>query len=177
MITLEDAKDHLRVTHNMEDLYITSLVDAAYSIAETQTGRIFKPVEKTLVLDGLSHGREPIELPWTPIIELLSFEYIDADGMESELDTQKMLLDTRELYPKLYPQWNSLWPKSINEPESVRVTVNAGMATTPPDIRSALLLIIGHLYFNREAVTGSSTAELPMGVNYILGAHEIPRVG
>lgn len=39
-------------------------------------------------------------------------------------------------------------------------------------IRSAILLIVGHLYANREdAVVGASVAELPMGSLYLLQPH------
>ena len=55
------------------------------------------------------------------------------------------------------------------------MTLGYGMAESsiPAPIRSAALLMIGHLYQNREAVTGYGAAlqETPMGVEALLAPY------
>lgn len=40
-------------------------------------------------------------------------------------------------------------------------------------IKAAILLLTGHLYRNREAVTGESVNELPLGVHSLLWPHRV----
>lgn len=178
MITLEDAKAHLRVQHAAEDALITALIDSAYRHAETRTGRIFDTATRTLVLDGFGSTTGAIELPWTPVQSVDSVEYVDPDGITQTLLAPPLRLDTRPLYPVLLPQWDTDWPATIDEPESVTITATVGMAETPGDVRAALLLLIGNLYENRESVViGTISSELPMGVSMLLDPYKIPRIG
>ncbi len=41
------------------------------------------------------------------------------------------------------------------------------------DMRAAMLLIVGHLYANREDVTITTLAALPMGSRYLLEEHRV----
>lgn len=46
------------------------------------------------------------------------------------------------------------------------------MDSVPPDIREGVLLLVGHLYENREAtLVGESANELPFGFWELLGPH------
>lgn len=196
MITLEEAKAHLRVQHSAEDTLITALIDSAYRHAESRTGRVFDTQARTLVLDRFPRkifdastlhdsspvyaegGPDAVELPWTPVESIDSVEYVDPDGVTQTLNSPPLRLDTRRLYPLLMPQWDAEWPETIAEPESVTITATVGMTETPGDVRAALLLLIGHLYENRESVViGVSTTELPMGVSMLLDPWKIMRVG
>ncbi len=47
----------------------------------------------------------------------------------------------------------------------------------PDAIRTGLLLMVGHLFENREAVIlGSTPAELPLSVQFFLGQHRVLRL-
>ncbi len=161
----------------MEDSLFDSLITSAYQHAETRTGRIFTTDTRTLVLDGFMSTA--IELPWTPVQSVDSVEYVDLDGITQTLQSPPLRLDTRQLYPLLMPQWGTEWPATIAEPESVTITATVGYPDDelPNDVRYALLLIIGHLYANRESVATSAMYELPMGVSMLLDPYKIHRIG
>lgn len=164
----------------MEDGLFESLIKSAYQHAETRTGRIFHTDTRTLVLDGFGSASGAIELPWTPVQSVDSVEYVDLDGATQTLNSPPLRLDTRQLYPLLMPQWGTEWPATIAEPESVTITATVGYADAelPGDVRAALLLIIGHLYANRESVVmGTISSELPMGVSMLLDPYKIHRIG
>jgi uncharacterized phiE125 gp8 family phage protein len=58
----------------------------------------------------------------------------------------------------------------------VKVTFVCGYAELPQDLRWAILLLVGHFYQNREAVTTDLKAiDLPMGVASILERHRVGR--
>lgn len=164
----------------MEDSLLTNLIKSAYQHAETRTGRIFHTDTRTLVLDGFGTGTGAIELPWTPMQSVDSLEYMDLNGETQALSSPPLRLDTRQLYPLLMPQWGTEWPATIAEPESVTITATVGYPDDelPNDVRCALLLIIGHLYANRESVViGTISSELPMGVSMLLDPYKIHRIG
>lgn len=186
MITLAEAKLHLRLITDLseadsypaEDTLIQALISAAYRHAEQITRVMFEHRPETLVLDGFPSADATIELPWTPVDSIDALDYIDADGISQSLDAETLRLDTRPLYPCLAPQWGSLWPTTIDETESVTITATVGQAETPPDVRAALLLLIGHLYENREAVViGTISSEVPLGVKMLLAPCTIHSVG
>ncbi|MCT8506142.1 head-tail connector protein [Chromohalobacter moromii] len=186
MIELADAKLHLRLidsrddadSYTAEDTLIQALIDAAVRYAENHTqARIASPTVSK-VLDGFPAQDGAIELPWSPVIAIESLEYVDPEGVEQTLDASTLRLDTRPIMPTLSPQYGSDWPRTIDEPESVTISATVGYETIPPDIRVALLLLVGHWYENREQViTGAITSEVPMGVAALLAPYRIHAVG
>lgn len=186
MISVPEAKLHLRLISSLdeaedytdEDTLIENLIKAAYRYAEEETRTTLERRTRTLVLDAFPSGKRAIEMPWTPVEAVESLEYIAPDGVEQSLDVETLRLDTRPIYPLLAPQWGSEWPATTDEPECITISVTAGHEKLPGDIRAALLLLIGHLYENRESVViGTISSEVPMGVAMLLAPHKIHAVG
>lgn len=182
MIDLALIKKHLRLDSSFddgsEDAFLLGLAEAALKLAEEMTGTCFTSREEILVLDGFPPAAAAIELDWTPVQNITLVEYIDADGVSQELDAETLRLDARKrVYPLLLPPFGQRWPRTIAEPESVTITAEVGFEVLPATVRSAALLIIGHLYENREASTAVNVGELPMGVSMLLNHYYIPRIG
>lgn len=179
MIPLEDVKAHCRIEHADEDGLLQSLVSAAFRHIENRTGQAFDKVDgATMVLDALPAGGAGIELRWTPVRAVQGVAYLDALGAEQSLASADLYLDQRGVYPVLYPAKGAKWPGCKRERGSVTVTADVGHEVLPADVRSAALLIIGHLYEHREAVViGTGVTELPMGVELLLAPYVIHRVG
>lgn len=182
MIDLALIKKHLRLDSSFddgsEDDFLLSLAEAALKLAEQITGTCFIAREETFVLDGFPAGSTLIELEWTPVQNITLVEYTDAQGISQELDVATLRLDARKrVYPVLLPPFGQSWPRTIAEPESVTITAEVGFDVLPATVRSAALLIIGHLYENREASTAVNVGELPVGVSMLLNHYYIPRIG
>jgi len=177
MITVEEAKAHCRIEHGAEDGLITSLIAAAFRHIENRTGQTFDKVDNAeMVLDALPAGGAGIELQWTPVRAIQGLVYLDPQGGEQTLSAADLSLDVRGVYPKLYPV--NEWPESKAQRASVKVSADIGYSELPADVRAAALLIIGHLYENREAVViGTIATDLPMGVELLLAPYVIHRVG
>lgn len=77
------------------------------------------------------------------------------------------------------PKPDQVWPGSYHREDAVSVTYVAGYGNAdavPAPIKAAILLIVGHLYENREASTVGVSAELlPMAVDALLAPYR--RVG
>jgi len=179
MITLALAKKHLNAEeHNEDDTLIEALIKAAYRYAENKTGTCFEPKEITLVLDSLPPGAGKLELQHTPVREVSSFSYVDPTGQTQDINPAELRLDTRPVMPTLAPKFGSQWPALIAEPESVTITLAVGYEQTPEDAQAAMLLLIGHLYANREGVViGTITSTVPYGVDALLAPYTFVRIG
>jgi uncharacterized phiE125 gp8 family phage protein len=72
------------------------------------------------------------------------------------------------------------WPPVLRGLGAVRITFVAGhgaaASAVPADLRAALLLMVGHLYHNREAA-GQARHELPLGFSAIVERHRVGRFG
>ena len=177
MITVEEAKAHCRIEHDAEDGLVSSLIAAAFRQIENRTGQAFEKVDGAeMVLDALPSGTGGIELKWTPVRAVSQVVYLDPLGAEQTLAAGDLSLDGRGVYPVLYPAGE--WPASKSQRASVKVTADIGHAELPADVRAAALLIVGHLYENREAVViGTIATDLPMGVELLLAPYVIHRMG
>lgn len=178
MITLQLAKNQVNAEeHDLDDTLIQSFIDAAYQYAENKTGTCFKPREITIVLDSLPPAGEKITLEHTPVRDVVGFNYVDTTGQTQDIDPAELRLDTRPLYPTLAPKFGSQWPVLIAEPESVTITVSVGYEQTPADAQAAMLLLIGHLYANREATAAVALSAVPFGVDMLLAPYTIVSIG
>ena len=178
MINLALAKKQVNAEeHDLDDTLIQGFIDAAYRYAENKTGTCFEPRDITVVLDSLPQAAERITFELTPVREVVSFNYVDTTGQTQDIDPAELRLDTRPLYPTLAPKFGSQWPALIAEPESVTITLAVGYEQTPADAQAAMLLLIGHLYANREATSAVALSAVPFGVDMLLAPYTIVRIG
>jgi uncharacterized phiE125 gp8 family phage protein len=89
-ISLDEAKDHLRVVTTDEDQYISSLCLAATDFAEKFQNRTFVKRTRTMVLDAFPTVIRP---PWPPLISVTTLKYIDSDGAEQTLSNTLYRVD------------------------------------------------------------------------------------
>lgn len=126
---------------------------------------------------GFSDLRGAFLLPGEPFGEVLSVEYLGADGVWADLDPAAFRV-VDGLHPaRLVP--TGVWPSTSRGDGVVRVSYTVGPdAGVRPNamLVAALSLMVGHYWENREAVVvGIQANEVPLGVDYIL--KRLSRVG
>ncbi len=85
LLSVEDAKRHLRVLSGDLDDEITSLVQASRDYCERYTQRTLrKTVTRTLT--QATWWCKPIKLPWPPLLTVTEITYYDADNVSQTLD-------------------------------------------------------------------------------------------
>lgn len=175
-VTLIEAKAHLRVTATDEDTLITALIKAARQQAEHRTvATVFVTQTWTETLDAFP---AEIVLSRRPLQSVSSITYTDTDGTEQTLAVADYQVVTDELLGRIVPAYGVDWPTARDMPGAVVVTYVAGYgaaADVPESIKSAVLLLIGHLYEHREAVSDGSMSELPMAVDALLAPYWVAR--
>lgn len=180
-VSLTEAKNHLRVDLSDDDSLISALIVAAREHAEAITRRAFITQTLKLSLDAFPANNGPIYVPMPPLQSVNSLKYFDTDGVEQTLNEGKDYLVDNESEPgRITPAPDTGWPATQNRPNAVSVEFVAGFgdaSKVPQGIKQAILLMVGHWYENREAVTmqGNNAGELPMAVDSLLMMHRIWR--
>lgn len=152
-ISLERAKQHLRVVYDDEDEYISALIVAAREMAEQRLNRTLVRRIRRVAFDRMEVF---YRLPKPPFVGLVSVNYSVPGGV-TPVDAIAYGLDEISTPARIVPI--SGWP-SLNEAGStVIVEYEAGYAEgeVPAPIIQWMLLVIGSLYENRETMTAGVT--------------------
>jgi len=181
-LTLVEAKLHLRVDADDEDSLITALITAARQWAENYCRRSF--VRRTLELRMDCFPAE-IRLPRGPVSEVTSITYTDQDGAAATLGAGRYQVDLYGIPPRIVPVFGAVWPvPKYGALNAVVVEYVAGFApgaasptdhaeNVPGPIKAAMLLIVGHLFRNREQVSAVALQEAPFAAKMLLAPYEI----
>lgn len=171
LLTLAQAKEHLRVSHSEEDDYITALCSVVTGHLDgwsSYTGQAIG--QQTYTLTGTRlHGSCEVLLPVNPFSSLTSFSYFDGDNSAQTLNVSTQLRtvsnDSRAV---MSPAIGTNWPGMYDRSDAWVLTYVAGFSTVPTEVIHASKLLLGHLYENREATTENSLTEIPYGVSMLL---------
>lgn len=180
VVSLAEAKAHLRVEHADEDAYIHSLVQAATAHLDGWSGTLGRAlVEQTweVTLDAFPVGA--IHLPLGDVIAVVSVKYDDTAGDEQTVSSTDYVLDNRSLDGWVVPVAAVSWPDTLDAVNAVRVRYTAGYgaaSAVPAAIRHAILMLVAHWYANREAVTAGGASALPMAVDALVHPFRVLRV-
>lgn len=190
-IEVDEAKLHLRVDINDDDFLIQSLITAAREHVEAVTGRALVTRSMDCYRDQFP-GVPPyprsavIELPKPPLASITSFQFVDSaatthtwtvsgSNLLNELGTINAHIDTANEPGRIILAYSQVWPSNIlKTANALKIGITAGYGSAgsvPLRFRSAMLLLIGHWYENRESVRFATMREalpLPMGVDMLL---------
>lgn len=182
LLTLEQVRVHLKIdtdtsgsppTHPDDDLITVLITVARESVENYLDG--FKLVNQNYeaVFDAFTGA---MSLQAWPVNEIVSVTYVDPDGATQTLDDETYTLDNHGRPAMLHLAWGKSWPAARSVPNAVKVTFNAGNDAAfpcPKAIEQAMLLMIGHLYENRQDETVTQRYELPFGVKALLQPYRL----
>lgn len=191
VVTLAEAKAHLRVDHDDDDALIAGLIRAATDHLDGWTGILgCCLVEQTWRQDFDCFARELL-LPLGPVIGVTGVTWRNAAGAVATVSPSVYDLRTdaggRSLI-RFDDDFTS--PSDLHESRAVAVTYRSGYETIPqqdeplfvpakvtvPDpLRVAILLLAGHWYQNREATIPATINALPFAVDALIAPYR--RVG
>lgn len=126
VITLAEAKAHLREASSDFDAIIQGLIPVVRDEAEQRTGRSIGETTWLLTMDAFPEDDAAIPLPKPPALSLVSVAYTDSNGDSQTLSDTKYYLDNADdLSAWLLPV--DSWPATkYAGANSVRVTYKAG---------------------------------------------------
>ena len=149
-ITLEEAKNHLKVDSTDDNTLINSLIKAARDLAEKETRRAFITQTWQMYLDS---APAEIEIPKPPLQSVESIKVLDQDGNETTVDSSYYDVDKAENSPgRVKLKSGCCWPTHRGFASFI-VEFKAGYGDAATDVPEALkqgfFVLIGHLYENR----------------------------
>lgn len=155
VISVEDAKLHLRLDHDDEDELIASLIEAATLHCEDVARRAF--VTRTLVGELDCWPMEDrITLPYSPAVSVVGITYIDEAGNSHTFDASNYLVNVNREPGLIILRRNVYWPTDeLLEVGAIAVEWVAGYGDAedvPATYKAAVKLVLADLYENREAV-------------------------
>lgn len=196
-VTLADAAAHLRIdaygspAEYPEATLIEAMLVASREYVEHLSGLTL--ATQTLELSARSFGAlcryegdAVIELRTAPVLGIDSVTYVDADGVTQTMDATDYLLDDAALPPTLNLAYGVTgWPVTRDQSNAVRIRFTAGygiVGSSPPTaalpfmLRAAVLLMLGHLYDNREETVrgeGGGTLPNPIGIAALVERYKL----
>lgn len=150
-VALAVAKEHLRVLHTAEDDLIQLYIDAATQAAEGYLG--FRLINT--VIEEVYEQFSDIAYMRFPQTAITSIKYDADDNTEKTVSTDVYTLNTYTIPTMIIRNPNEEWPTDLaSKSLPIRVRYTAGFGGAPSDvpegIRHAILIILGHMYENRE---------------------------
>lgn len=176
-VSLEEAKLHLRVDNTAEDTLITGLIAAAVAHLDGD-GVLGRAMITQTWATWVGNAPGCVRLPVSPFQELTSIKYYDSDNALQTATLSDFETNLDGDFVTVHPKSGFAWPGAYSRRDAIEITYTAGYgddgADVPQSIRQAILLLVGHWYENRTAVSEASLKEVPKAVDALIG---IERVG
>lgn len=162
-ILLADAKKHLNVTHNRDDSLIQGQIDSAIAFLDGPNGYLGCCIGEQRWAWKTAGFTSPFRLPLGPLQTVHSVTYKATDGTTKTVDAASYY-DFRDAFGSMICPLGD-WPTDVaDRRDAVTVNFTAGFTAIPPQLKSAALLLVGHLYLNREQEVDTRTFPLGFGM-------------
>lgn len=171
VVSLSDAKAHLRVDMDIDDDLITIYLHAATVMCEEIARRTFIHSTYDLYLDKW-WDEKGLKFPLPPLSEVVDVKYTTENDSEISLDPSMYIVDTASEPGRIW------WASGVSAPSAslkpisgIKIRFIAGYGdayNVPATYKAAVLLVLAHLYENREAVGYQAASKLPMGAESLL---------
>lgn len=177
VVTLAEAKAHLRVDGSDEDGLITALIGAAVAHLDGYAGILGRALVTQTWRQDVDGFCRTMRLP-LPAASIASIKWMASDG--TTLTTiaganYALQADALGSFVRFIDDYD--FPTDLAETQAVRLEFTAGYGiavAVPADIKLAILLTVGAWYQNRETViVGATGMELPLGANALLAKYRL----
>lgn len=155
LLSLDEAKAHLRVDFNDDDNMIAGMIDAAIIHAQNKVQRRFLTQTLELVLQDWGDGA--IKIPVAPVTPagIVFIKYVDFSNVTQTLDPSAYVVKTMGYSVAIIARYGTIWPIVFpfsSEPIVVRFTAGTAAADVPINVKHAIKMLVAHFYMQREPV-------------------------
>tara|TARA_R110002074_G_C12426503_1_gene656426 strand:- start:621 stop:1184 length:564 start_codon:yes stop_codon:yes gene_type:complete len=169
-VTLDEARAHLRLDTENEDMLLGAFLTAARVTLEAQTRRAFVTQSWRLILDAWP---EPaVTLPLAPVSAITSVTMND-EGAPRVVSPALYDIALEGDAPRLAAKGG--WPAPSRRVGGIHIDFTAGYgeaSAVPAPLRQAILLLAAHWFEHREPVSlGDTAGELPLSVSALIAPY------
>lgn len=168
-VSVEEAKRHLRI---LSDDFNGEVLDALAAAREWCESRINRTLRSSVTRTAAYSGwpRDPIRLPWPPLLSVVSVKYYDAEDADQTLAAAnyRVHLSTDGLGHVEYDEDVTL-PDVASRDDAVRIQFTTGYAdgAIPPKAKQAILMKTAVLWGD---MTGRDLGYTEKAANSLLDA-------
>lgn len=194
-LSLQEVKDHLRVTDSAEDSYITALIVAARQYVEKFINK--KLITQTVqdwrdrfsfsvpIWEGVRYGSitefqaRVLETAFYPVQSVDEISTFDRDDDETVFSAGNYQTDTvdEDLPGRIILRDGASWPTSLRIANAVKVEYTAGYGDTaddvPQSIRQGLLMTVAYMFEKRGDCDVQSAIRDSGGVAFLRQEREL----
>tara|TARA_R110000744_G_scaffold278092_2_gene390377 strand:- start:6563 stop:7165 length:603 start_codon:yes stop_codon:yes gene_type:complete len=182
VVTLAEAKSHLRVDFSEDDAYINSLCMAAQETFENYCNVILMD---TTISQFCSYWTDTQQLYHSPIsgsgeASVTSIEYF-VNGTLTTWPNTNYIPNIHACPVTIWTAENETYPTQDVRPDAIKIIYKIGynnIANVPDGAKQAIKILVGQWYENRqEAVVGRSVGRIPMTATYLMNKYKIATFG
>ncbi len=186
-ISLQQAKDHLRISHSDDDDKVQLCIDAATAYVDGEDGFLGRClVAQTWQLTIDTFPEAEIKIPLPPLQSIVDIIYDNPDGDATTVASTDYYVDVASEAAWVTPILGFTWPTTLDAINTVRVKFIAGYPATtdsppdlagnvPADIKAGMLLMIGSMFENRqdEFMDNMEKFPFPFASHYLFRKYRI----
>ncbi|SFV31857.1 head-tail connector protein [Hyphomicrobium facile] len=170
-VTVADAKAHMRIDGNDEDVLIASLLLTSRLHIEVALSLALITQSWTLTLNRWPGSRD-VELPLTPLRSIDEVRVKNAAGVANVVPAESYLVDLSSR-PALLVWNNTARPEPQVPAGGIEIDMTAGFGSTgesvPAPLKHAMLMLTAHWYEHRDPEEiGSDAARIPEAVSALI---------
>jgi uncharacterized phiE125 gp8 family phage protein len=147
-LSLSEAKAHLRITHNDDDTYISTLIISARRMLEARFGLALLAQSWSIFADSWPDDGM-FRLPLHPILSINDLRVFGDDDVAATIDAAHYYLDSASRPARLSLRRGRIFPPPGRRVNGLEIRLQAGFAAVPQDIKQALLITIADWFGHR----------------------------
>jgi uncharacterized phiE125 gp8 family phage protein len=171
VISLPEARDHLRVSESTEDAVIQGMIDTATAYLDARDGILGEALVTQTWRLAMDLPDE-VELPLGPVQSIAAIQYFDAAGETQTYSSANYRLVGK----KVELVDGAVWPVVANRSEAFWIDFVAGYGTSgqvPATVRRTALMMVNELYDRRSMSEEQAAIGEPF--KYLLAASRSER--
>tara|TARA_R110002124_G_scaffold213954_1_gene379966 strand:+ start:55 stop:699 length:645 start_codon:yes stop_codon:yes gene_type:complete len=184
LVSVDQAKEHLRIGHTDDDTYITRLTKSAQMVCENLTGLTFTPMTYDLTCDNWEQTKEIPDV--SAVSEIHHIKYYDSASpsvfqtwssaqyyLDNGSQRSRITLDDNYSYPDLRDgTGNIVVSFSTRSPWDLKQTTSFNEVAF-----QAVLITISDMYENRQSViVGRIASSIPRTAQFLLNTLKIQTI-
>lgn len=173
-VSVQEAKEQMRVEHSDDDALIDRLINAAVSFVDA-TGVLGKAIITQTWGQWVKPNPGMVRLAMGPVQTVTAVEYYNTSNILTTDVLENYEWIGPPTFKKIKPREGFTWPNTYDRPDAIRVQYQAGFGDAPSDvpevIRHALMMLVSNWYENREnELIGTISKTLPFGFDELIGS-------
>lgn len=173
-VALDDAKRQIRISSDDEDTLIQGYIEAATEYCQQYQWAQYITASFAQRSDFFPPSIAPITLYRAPLdlsVNQVVIQYLDPSGNTQTFSSTLYKVDPYIVPPLIVPAYGQFWPVPRWHINDVTVTYDAGYgataSTVPAPIRQAIMMLVSHWFWNREA-SGTAMGQVEYSVKALL---------